>query len=341
RALREWRAARHRAPASARARLPPTGSRRECRRPCSARRAPRSAVAPARDLRAHPACGSTAPSDERASPAARRSAPGSAAPPRRASSRSPARAPENAAARVGRSRARRARGGGARAPGPWLAGASASAAALELVQHELADGLERFEHAHAGTRVRLEIRHARRVQERTQLLDGNDVRQVALVVLDDVRNLVERIALLGEVGAEVVEAFLIGFEALDLRVGHEDHAVDTLEDELAARVVEHLTRHRVQVEPGLEAADLTERERQEVEEERPLGLGGKAYHLAFGFGIRALVDVLQVRGFSAETRSVIDDLAVDLPGHVVDEAHRPASVVEEIVDVLVGDLGER
>jgi hypothetical protein len=49
---------------------------------------------------------------------------------------------------------------------------------------------------------------------------------------------------------------------------HEDDAVDALEDELAAGVVEHLTGHRVEVEAGLEASDLAEREREEVEEQR-------------------------------------------------------------------------
>src|SRR4029077_60140 len=69
-------------------------------------------------------------------------------------------------------------------------------------------------------------------------------------------------------------------------------------------------------------ADLTERERQEVEEERALGLRREADHLALRFGVRALVDVLQVRRFSAEARPVVDQLAVDLARHVVDEAHR-------------------
>ena len=60
-------------------------------------------------------------------------------------------------------------------------------------------------------------------------------------------------------------------------------------------------------------------------------------------GIGALVDELEVRRFAAEPRAVVDDLAIDLPGHVVDKAHRglPLSVVEEVVDVFIGDLGER
>ena len=45
---------------------------------------------------------------------------------------------------------------------------------------------------------------------------------------------------------------------------------------------------------------------------------------ALGVRVGALVDVLESGGFAAEPRTVVDDLAVDLPGHVIDETHRPA-----------------
>src|SRR4029077_19986463 len=44
-------------------------------------------------------------------------------------------------------------------------------------------------------------------------------------------------------------------------------------------------------------------------------------------GIGLVVDVLQVRRLPAETRAVVDDLAVDLARRVVDEAHRSDSVL--------------
>ena len=81
--------------------------------------------------------------------------------------------------------------------------------------------------------------------------------QVALVVLDDVGELVELVTLLGEVLAQVFEAFDVGFHPLHLGVGHEAHAIDALEDQLSAGVVEDLAGHRVEVEAGLEAADFT------------------------------------------------------------------------------------
>jgi len=49
----------------------------------------------------------------------------------------------------------------------------------------------------------------------------------------------------------------------------------TAQDEPAAGVVEDLAGERVQVEAGLEAADLAQRKGEEVEKEGPLRLGGE------------------------------------------------------------------
>ena len=147
----------------------------------------------------------------------------------------------------------------------------------------------------------LEVGDVGRVEQLAQLFDRRDVRQVALVVLDDVGELVEVVALLGQVGAQVLERLDVGLHALDLRVGDEDHAVDALQDQLAAGVVEDLAGHRVEVEARLEAADLAERERQEVEEQRALGLRREGDHLALRLGVGLVVDVLEVRRLPAET----------------------------------------
>src|ERR1700694_4735358 len=71
----------------------------------------------------------------------------------------------------------------------------------------------------------------------------------------------------------------------------------------------------------LEAANAAEIEREKVEEERPVSLGGQRDQFAFGLGIGFVVDPLQIRGFSAQARTVIDDLAIDLPRGVIDERH--------------------
>ena len=143
--------------------------------------------------------------------------------------------------------------------------------------------------------------------------------------------------------AQVLERLDVGLHALDLRVGDEDDAIDTLEDELAGGVVEDLAGHRVEVEAGLEAADLTEREgRKSKNSVRSVSVLSETI-LPFGVGVGLVVDVLQVRRLAAQTGTVVDDLAVDLPGSAVDESHRVRRAplfVKQVVDVLVGDLGE-
>ena len=124
-----------------------------------------------------------------------------------------------------------------------------------------------------------------------------------------------------EVGLEVADRLDVGLHTLGLAVGDEDHAVDPLEDQLAAGVVEDLARHGVEVEAGGEAADRAEVEREEVEEQGAVGLGGQRDHLALRVGRGLVVDVLQVRRLAAQAGPVIDDLAVDLLAGVVDERH--------------------
>ena len=86
----------------------------------------------------------------------------------------------------------------------------------------------------------------------------------------------EVVALGHEVVPEVEVAFDVLVEPRDLRVGDEDHAVDALQHELAARVVVALARHGVEVEAGLHALDRAQAQGQEVEVEGALLFGGDA-----------------------------------------------------------------
>jgi len=70
-----------------------------------------------------------------------------------------------------------------------------------------------------------------------------------------------------------------------------------------------------------EAPDLAEIDREEVKKERSLRFGGERDQLAFVFGTRDLVDVLQIGRLAAETGPVVDDLAVDFPGYIIYEGH--------------------
>ena len=132
------------------------------------------------------------------------------------------------------------------------------------------------------------------------------------------------VALAQQVVPQVEIGLHVLVEARDLRIGHEDDAVDALQHELAAGVVVALAGHRVQVEARLHALDGAQREGQEVEVERALFLGRDAHELAAGFGVDLAVDVLQVGGLAAEPAAVVDDLVVDLAGGEVDQRHAGA-----------------
>src|SRR5262249_20671793 len=54
-------------------------------------------------------------------------------------------------------------------------------------------------------------------------------------------------------------------------------------------------------------------ERQKIEKEGSIGLRSQGDHLAFLFVCRFIENMLQIRGLTAQTGAVIDDLAVNLP----------------------------
>src|SRR5690554_7421850 len=99
---------------------------------------------------------------------------------------------------------------------------------------------------------------------------------------------------------KVLKRFDIGVHPRDLGIGDEDDPVYTLQDQLSARIVEDLAGHSVEVEARFEPADLAEREREEVEEESPLGFGCERNHLPLRLRVCLRVDVLQIRRLPAE-----------------------------------------
>ena len=154
------------------------------------------------------------------------------------------------------------------------------------------------------------------------LFHGGEVRQIPLVELHDERDLLEADPHLAQVVLEVLVALGVRLEHLPLGVGDEDDAVRTLEHQLAGRVVGDLAGDGVELQPGLHAADLAELDRQEIEEEGPVGLGGERQHLSFLDAVgQGVVDVLEVGGLAAEAGAVVDDLRRQLAGRVIEEDH--------------------
>ena len=180
------------------------------------------------------------------------------------------------------------------------------------------------------------------IERGLQLRDRSGVGEVALVVLDGERNPGQIVPVLRHVLVEVLHRLDVGVHPLDLAVRHEDDAVHPLEDQLAGSVVVHLAGHGIQMELHLETPDGAEIDRQEIEEERALGLGRQRDHLPPRAGGHLVVDVFEVGGLAAESRPVVDELAVDFTGRVVDHRHalHVPSGSEEFVD-LVFRLAEK
>ena len=120
---------------------------------------------------------------------------------------------------------------------------------------------------------------------------------------------------------QVGERLLVRLRRRDLAVGHEDDTVDALQHQPPGGVVEHLARHRVELEADLHAADDAHVEREEVEEEGAVGLRLQAHHVPARARGGAGVDPRQVRGLPAQARTVVHDLGRHLHRGVVQEDH--------------------
>jgi hypothetical protein len=94
------------------------------------------------------------------------------------------------------------------------------------------------------------------------------------------------------------------------------------------------------VKARLEAAHCSELERHKIKEQRAISLGREADQLAARLGSSRIEDVLQVGRLTTQSWAVVDDLAVDFSGSVIDEGHS-VPLAEKTVDVLVGNAGER
>ena len=154
-----------------------------------------------------------------------------------------------------------------------------------------------------------------------QRLDGEDVAQVALVVLEDGGHPARVEAQLLEVLAQVRERLLVGLGGRRLAVRHEHDAVDALQHQPPRGVVEDLAGDGVELQADLHPADDAHVEGQEVEEERAVRLGLEAHHLAARARGGLAVDPLEVRGLPAEAGTVVHDLGRHLHRGVVHEDH--------------------
>src|SRR5882672_5590920 len=124
---------------------------------------------------------------------------------------------------------------------------SCSFTVLPLFLTELAhqdharDGVESVEDPVAVDRHGLEVRDppGPPVEHELQVLDRRDVGEIALVVLDDIRHLVQAVVILAQVFLQVAEALDVLAQPVPLGVCNEDQPVQAAQHELARHVVVH------------------------------------------------------------------------------------------------------
>src|SRR5213075_2076936 len=147
--------------------------------------------------------------------------------------------------------------------------------------------------------------------------------QVLVVVLHDQRHRAHVHAVLQQIALEILETLDVLVELPRLAVAHKDDAIGALQHEPAGGVVVDLARHRVELKSRREPRDLAEVDRQEIEEQRAVGLRRERDHAPAPRLRHASVDVMEIGRLAGPPRSVIDDFARDLAGREVDQGHAP------------------
>src|ERR1051326_7459360 len=132
-----------------------------------------------------------------------------------------------------------------------------SGVADELVQQQPGDHVQRLEDSFAlvgaggkGWNLNFPI-----VEQKFHIFYGSDVGEVALVVLEDVRDLGEIQFESFEVLFEIGEAFDIFAHLVVLRIGDKNNAINATENELASGVIDDLAGNRIELKLGFEAFD--------------------------------------------------------------------------------------
>ena len=195
------------------------------------------------------------------------------------------------------------------------------APALSLRKHESGNTAQRLEDAGAVQRIGGERWHLAKVQRVLELGHAGDerARQVLLVVLDHERHGAHIDVVFREIRVQILHALDVLGELARLAVGDEHDAVGAVEHELARRLVVHLAGDGVELEARRESRDGAQVERQKIEEQRSIRLRREGDHLPFAIPRHLLVNVMQVGRLPRPPRAVVDDLAGDLAGGVVDQ----------------------
>src|SRR5262245_61020522 len=127
----------------------------------------------------------------------------------------------------------------------------------ELMQQHARNHVERFKHSLALVRGGGERRDLNFtvVQEKFHVFNGRDVWEIAFVVLNDVRNIMQVQLESLEVLFKVGKGFNVLSHLVVLGVSNKNDAVNATENELAGGVVDDLPGHSVELELRFETFD--------------------------------------------------------------------------------------
>ena len=192
---------------------------------------------------------------------------------------------------------------------------------VEFSDHLLRDRLERLENAISIYRDRLDGGPGVAIELLVHIGNGHGVGHITLVELQDQRKILNVEAVLLQVLGQIVERIDILLLQVRVGIGNEDHAIATLQDQLARGIIIDLTGHGIELKLRPHARHGTQIEGQEVEVQGAIGLGGDgdqfARRICGSFGVHDL----QVGGLSTTPGTVKDDFAVHFPGGKIDLNH--------------------
>jgi hypothetical protein len=120
----------------------------------------------------------------------------------------------------------------------------------QIADHLLRESRERLEYAGGLDRNRLEDRGAPDVEPSMQFLEDVRVRLVALVVLEDERNILQRPTVVAEHLSEFVQAVRVVIDAFPPGVDHHHDPIDLIEKLLSGRCLTGTSRHGDELDPG-------------------------------------------------------------------------------------------
>src|SRR5665213_1080469 len=194
-------------------------------------------------------------------------------------------------------------------------------ALFQLGEGQRGNFAQRLKHALTGDRHTLHYGLALHLKLLGELFNRKDAGNIAFIELQDIRNGLEIEFVFLQVFAEVLQSFQVCVQALFLRIRHEDDSVGALQDQLAAGFIKNLTGNCIKMNSSFKAAHRAQVNRQKIEKQGAVRFRRKRNHLPFLRGTRMVIDPLKVGCLTAQTWTVVDQLAINFASRKIDKRH--------------------